>query len=228
MSRAINRIVLTIFLLVYLSGCNLPREQTKTPATATQPPPVETNSSALEVQVTPTEKAADFDPLELECLVGTWEVDSASLLYAGNMLVNTTALRLVNVSPHLFFRFTWDEPLLGSTHMMEVFYIDVLLSGLLTAGDGEHLLDMVFLGSTTAYFSASPIAGEFEYQNDPEKTDIGITSLKMDGLEVGGGVISLNDLVQSIPTSTMFYTCPTMDTITFAIKMLWSPFSFIG
>lgn len=153
--------------------------------------------------------------MAIDCLVGTWEVESASMVHAGNMLIGSDVpLTLTNVSPYIYFRFLWDEPLLGSTYTMQVWYIDTTINAVYTAGDSEHLLELTLNGSTTAYFSAGASAGYFDYQNDPERAAIEVSSIKLDGFPIPAGTIPLDDLIASIPSSTMYYTCESSDVIT--------------
>ncbi len=208
MSSKIVPSLLVLFLALNLTGCNFPLSRNTGE---------ETREPSQSVTLSPEESAqvaGSFDPLKIDCLVGTWEVDSNSLLYAANMLVDGTGVSLTNVSPHMFYRVSWDEPLLGSTYTMETWFIDVLITGVIMVGDSEHTLDLVLNGSTTAYFSAGEAAGAFTYQNDPERSTIKISSLKMDGLSMPAGMIPLDDLIASIPSSTMYYSCQSPEVIT--------------
>jgi len=208
MSSRISSLLLGLFLVLGLAGCNFPlsRSAAEKVAGTSQSATLSPEESAL--------AAGSFDPLKIDCLVGTWEVDSDSLLYAANMLVGDAGVSLTNVSPHMFYRVAWDESLPGSTYTMETWFIDVLISGAITVGDSEHTLDLVLNGATTAYFSASETAGEFVYQNDPERSTIKISSLKMDGLPMPAGMIPLDDLLASISSSTMYYSCQSPEVIT--------------
>lgn len=208
MSSRIASLLLILFLAFSLAGCNFPLSRSAAEKSG------ESSPSATLSPEEGAQAAASFDPLKIDCLVGTWEVDNASLLYAANMLVGEAGVSLNNVSPHMFYRVSWDEPLLGSTYTMETWFIDVLVSGVITVGDSEHTLDLVLNGSTTAYFNAGETAGEFTYQNDPERSTIKISSLKMDGLPMPAGMIPLDDLIASIPSSTMYYSCQSPEVIT--------------
>lgn len=221
MSRLTVSIILFAWIILCLAGCNLPRKS-PTPPPLSPEPPLPTQTAIVETFI-PTEPpelptdtpspAGDFDPLELECIVGTWEVDSSSLVYAANMLIGSDSFTIVNVSPHLFFRFLWDEPLLGSTYTMEVWYLDVAMTGVFTAGDEEHLLEMVFNGSTTAYYSAGSSSGEFEYTKDAERSNMAVSGLKIDGIALEGGGFSLDDIIRATPNGTMHYACEAYDMI---------------
>lgn len=220
MASRLFRLTAGMLMALLLTGCVLPRSSPTPPPLSPEPPelvetevetplPVESSVPTLE----PTPDVGGFDPLALECIVGTWEVDSASLVYAANMLIGSDTLNIVNVSPHLFFQFSWDEPLLGATHVMEVFYIGVSMSGVFTAGEDEHLLDLVYDGSTTAYFNAGASAGEFAYENDLERSNMAVSGLKIDGIALDDGAFSLNDIIGAVPEGTMFYSCESADVI---------------
>ena len=203
--------LLVFSMLLSLAGCNFPlsRENLQSAAPSAIP-----GGEGIPAAAT-TEPVGGFDPLQIDCLVGTWEVDSASMVYAGNMLIgNDVPLTLTNVSPFIYFRFLWDEPLLGSTYTMQVWYIDTTINAVYTSGDSEHLMELVLNGSTTAYFSAGSSAGAFDYQNDPERASMEVSSVKLDGLPLPGGAIPLDDLIASVPSGTMYYTCESPDVIT--------------
>lgn len=205
--------LLVASLLLSLAGCNFPltRENRQLAEGSASALPAGEGGSPLAA----TQPVGDFDPLAIDCLVGTWEVQSASMVYAANMLIGSgVPLTITDVSPYIYFRFLWDEPLLGSTYTMQVWYIDTTINAVYTAGDSEHLMELILNGSTTAYFSAGASAGSFAYQNDPERAALEVSSVKLDGLPIPGGTIPLDDLIASIPSSTMYYTCESPDVIT--------------
>ncbi|MBP9040588.1 MAG: hypothetical protein KBF64_02300 [Anaerolineaceae bacterium] len=202
-------ILLVISLLLSLAGCNFPLTRENRQLAQQSLTALSEDGGAT------AEPVGGFDPLAIDCLVGTWEVDSASMIYAGNMLIGgDVPLTFTNISPHIYFRFLWDEPLLGSTYSMQVWYVDTTINAVYTAGDSEHLMELTLNGSTTAYFSAGAAAGSFDYQIDPERTTLKVSSVKLDGLPLPAGSIPLADLIASIPSSTMYYTCESADVIT--------------
>jgi hypothetical protein len=96
---------------------------------------------------------------------------------------------------------------------METWFVDSLISGAITLQDSEHTLDLVLNGSATASFSAGPAAGEFNYQNDPNRASLKISSLKLDGKSMPVELIPLKDFISAVPSSTMYYSCKSSDVI---------------
>ena len=73
--------LLVLSMLLSLAGCNFPLTRENRQSAAPSAIPGSEGVSAA------AEPVGDFDPLDIDCLVGTWEVDGASMVYAGNMLI---------------------------------------------------------------------------------------------------------------------------------------------
>jgi hypothetical protein len=129
------------------------------------------------------------------------------MVHAGNMLIGSDVpLTLTNVSPYIYFRFLWDEPLLGSTYTMQVWYIDTTINAVYTAGDSEHLLELTLTAPPQLISVQEHRQVILIYQNDPERAAIEVSSIKLDGFPIPAGTIPLDDLIASIPSRHMYYT----------------------
>lgn len=200
MTAKMVRILPIFVLLISLAGCNLPLlrddgEQTVVPAV-----------EAGAIPIAATEGPALSG---ISCLAGTWEVDSASLVEAGNLFVRSMGITIDSITPHLYFNFKVD----GNSPVMEIRIADTQVATRMNIKNGEHNLEIGLNGSLFTGMTIGSSGGEFGYQNNPEAATLQISSLKVDKLPMPVGAFPLEDLIASLPASTMYYSCQSNNVI---------------